>query len=102
IENRLVRLPGVREGAVVVTERADRSKQLVAFYSGDSQDLAMMRDRLGESLPKYMVPSAIHWRQTLPLTGNGKIDKKALKALAGGLDAVEPNHGEPNTETEKW
>src|SRR5207302_8224570 len=35
IENRLLRLPGVREGAVVVTERADgSSKQLVAFYAG--------------------------------------------------------------------
>src|SRR5262249_38603263 len=33
VENRLLRLPGVREGAVGVTERADRSKQLVAFYS---------------------------------------------------------------------
>ena len=83
IENRLLRLPGVREGAVVVTEHADRSKQLVAFYSGDSLDPAVMRGRLGESLPKYMIPSAFHWRQTLPLTGNGKIDKKALKALAG-------------------
>ena len=102
IENRLLRLPGVREGAVVVTEHADRSKQLVAFYSGDSLDPAVMRDRLGESLPKYMVPSAFHWRQTLPLTGNGKIDKKALKALAGELDVVEQNHEGPNTETEKW
>jgi len=102
IENRLLRLPGVREGAVVVTEHADRSKQLVAFYSGDSLDPAVMRDRFGESLPKYMVPSAFHWRQTLPLTGNGKIDKKALKALAGELDVVEQNHEGPNTETEKW
>src|SRR5437773_5650522 len=46
IENRLLRLPGVREGVVVVTENADRSKQLVAFYSGDSLDPAVMRDRL--------------------------------------------------------
>ncbi len=102
IENRLLRLPGVREGVVVVTENADRSKQLVAFYSGDSLDPAVMRDRLGESLPKYMIPSAFHWRQTLPLTGNGKIDKKALKTLAGELDVVEQTHEGPNTETEKW
>src|SRR5437773_578739 len=34
IENTLLRLPGVGEGAVVVTERTDRNKQLVAFYSG--------------------------------------------------------------------
>src|SRR6059058_33467 len=102
IENRLLRLSGVREGAVVVSEHADRGKQLVAFYSGDPLDPSAMRERLGESLPKYMVPSAFHWRQTLPLTGNGKIDKKALKALAGELDVVEQNHEGPNTETEKW
>src|SRR5437773_1142670 len=34
VENTLLRLAGVRDGAVVVAERADRSKQLVAFYSG--------------------------------------------------------------------
>src|SRR5204862_5066288 len=49
IENRLLRLPGVREGAVAVTERADRSKQLVAFYSGERPlDPAVVRDHLGE------------------------------------------------------
>src|SRR5262245_33125328 len=61
IENKLLRLPGVREGAVVVTERADRSKQLVAFYSGDRPlDSAAMRDQLVASLPAYMVPTAFH------------------------------------------
>src|SRR5439155_18694850 len=35
IENTLLRLPGVRDGAVLVTERADRSKRLVAVYSGE-------------------------------------------------------------------
>jgi amino acid adenylation domain-containing protein len=102
IENRLLRLPGVREGAVVVSESADRSQQLVAFYSGELLDPAVMREWLGESLPKYMVPSIFHWRHTLPLTANGKIDKKALKALATELDVVEQRHEAPNTETEKW
>ena len=46
----------------------------------------MLRDRLGESLPEYMVPSAFHWRERLPLTGNSKIDKKTLTALAGQLE----------------
>jgi phosphopantetheine binding protein len=44
-----------------------------------------MRDRLGASLPHYMVPVAFHWRESLPLTANGKIDTKALTALAAEL-----------------
>jgi len=103
IENRLLWLPGVRAGAVVVTERAHCSKQLVAFYSGDRPlDPAVMRDKLGESLPAYMVPSAFHWRQTLPLTGNGKTDRKALTSLAGELAAAERDHEGPRTEGEQW
>src|SRR4029453_2492604 len=90
IENKLLRVPGVREGAVVVAERADRSKQLVAFYSGDAPlDSAVMRDRLTASLPAYMVPSAFQWQKALPLTANGKTDKKTLTALAGELDVTE-------------
>ena len=84
IENTLLRVPGVRDGAVVVAERADQSKHLVAFYSSPQPlDIEVLRDRLGESLPEYMVPSAFHWRERLPLTANSKIDKKALTTLAG-------------------
>ena len=101
IENTLLRLPGVRDCAVVVTERADHSKRLVAFYSGQGPlDDNVLRDRLGESLPGYMVPSAFHWRNALPLTANGKVDRKALTALAGELDAPDQDHDGPSTATE--
>ena len=89
IENTLLRMPGVRDGAVVVAGRAGQGKRLVAFYSGPRPiEPEALRDRLGESLPEYMVPSAFHWRETLPLTANGKIDKKKLTALAGDLDVA--------------
>src|SRR5437879_3316621 len=53
IENTLLRVPGVRDGAVVVSERADQSRHLVAFYSGPRPlDANALRDRLGESLPR--------------------------------------------------
>src|SRR5881296_3925089 len=69
IENTLLRSPGVSEAAVVVAERADHSKRLVAFYSGQRpRDASVLRDQLGKSLPEYMVPSAFHWRKSLPLT----------------------------------
>jgi len=101
IENTLLRVPGVRDGAVVVTERADHSKHLVAFYSGQRPlDANVLRDRLGESLPEYMVPSAFHWRNSLALTDNGKIDRKALTALARDVDVAEQDHDGPSTATE--
>jgi amino acid adenylation domain-containing protein len=103
IENTLLRVPGVREGAVVVTEQADRSKRLVAFYSCERPlDANVLRDQLRELLPKYMVPSTFHWRRRLPLTDNGKIDKKALTALARELDVAEQSHEQPSTATEHW
>jgi hypothetical protein len=114
IENQLLKLPGVREGAVVVTEGADQNKHLVAFCSGDRPpNPGVLRDQLAKALPRYMVPSAIHWRKTLPLTENGKLDRKALLTLAGELergsvtrstqlDVPEPRHEEPSTATERW
>ena len=103
IENTLLRVPGVRDGAVVVTERADHSKHLVAFYSGQRPlDANVLRDQLGESLPEYMVPSVFHWRKSLALTDNGKIDRKALTALAGELDVAEQDLDGPSTATEHW
>ncbi len=101
IESTMLRVPGVREAAVVVTEGHGRSKCLVAFYAGNGPpDAASLRDRLGNSLPKYMLPTAFHWREGLPLTGNGKVDKKAL-ALAAELDVAEQDREGPNTATER-
>jgi amino acid adenylation domain-containing protein len=102
IENALLRVPGVRDGAVIVAEGADRTKRLVAFPSGPRPvKIDILRDRLGETLPEYMVPSAFHWRETLPLTGNGKIDRMSLTRLAGELDVLRGDYDAPRTPTEK-
>ncbi len=101
IENTLLRLPGVRQGAVVVTGGTDESKRLVAFYAAQRPlDADALREHFRESLPEYMVPSAFYWQRNLPLTDNGKIDRKALMALAGGLDSAEQGHDGPSTATE--
>ena len=102
IENTLLRVPGVRDGAVVVAEGPDLSKHLVAFYSAEQPlEDEVLRGRLGESLPVYMVPSAFIWRERLPLTANSKIDKKTLTVLAGELGVSEDNYDAPATETEQ-
>ncbi|GAA4547382.1 non-ribosomal peptide synthetase [Amycolatopsis samaneae] len=105
IENTLLRVPGVRDGAVVVTERPDRSKHLVAFYAASHPlETETLRTRLGASLPEYMVPAAFQWQDSLPLNANGKIDKKRLTALAAELHAADGADGDrhaPGTPAER-
>ncbi|MGY1987508.1 amino acid adenylation domain-containing protein [Blastococcus sp. SYSU DS0669] len=86
VENALLRLPGVRDAAVVVTG-SGRGARLVACWTGDApagadQEFA---DLLAATLPAYMVPTVFCRRPELPLTGNGKVDRKALTALAADL-----------------
>jgi acyl-coenzyme A synthetase/AMP-(fatty) acid ligase len=102
IENRLLRVPGIREGAVVVTGGGERNKSLAAFYSADRPlESSVISGRLRESLPAYMVPSAYHWRASLPVTDNGKIDRKALMTLAGQNERTRRNNAESANETER-
>jgi len=102
VENALLRLPGVSNAAVVVAGRAAPTRRLVAFYSGDRPlDADVLRQRSRDSLPEYMVPSAFHWRRTLPLTANGKVDRNGLTALAEGLDVVGQDDDMPSTATER-
>jgi amino acid adenylation domain-containing protein len=102
IENALLRVPGVRDGAVVVAERAGESKRLVAFYSGQRPLGAdALSGRLAGSLPEYMVPSVFHWQESLPLTANSKIDRKKLTSLAEELAVLEEDYEAPATTTER-
>jgi amino acid adenylation domain-containing protein len=96
IESTLTLAPGVDSAAVVVSE----GKHLVAFYCGDVTADAL-RTRLGDALPEYMVPSAFHRRERLPLTGNGKVDRKALVALAQDIDATTDGFEAPATPSER-
>jgi acyl-coenzyme A synthetase/AMP-(fatty) acid ligase len=82
IESALSRVAGVRAAAVVVTEGAAAAKRLVAFYVGSSHEAEALRGALGDSLPAYMIPSAFHRAEVMPLTANGKVDRKALTRLA--------------------
>ncbi len=74
IEVALVALPGVREAVVVV-----REGRLVAYVAGDIA-VEELRQSLRERLPDYMVPAAFVTLAALPLTANGKMDRKALPA----------------------
>ncbi len=55
---------------------------IVAFVSGESVDGdAELRAQIKEKLPTYMIPSAIHRVDSLPLNANGKVNRKELTTL---------------------
>ncbi len=81
IEARLARCEHVQEAAVLVREQGDGDKQLVAYLTpqaGAELDLARIRAELQAGLPEYMVPAAFVRMEAMPLTPNGKLDRKAL------------------------
>jgi amino acid adenylation domain-containing protein len=84
VETRLAALDEVKQ-AVVVRQGAARGDRLAAHLTaaGDVRpSLNEIRDRLRSQLPEYMVPAAVQWHDTLPLTRNGKVDRGALAAMA--------------------
>ena len=76
---------GVHE-AVVVVRGQGAERRLVAYVVGDeSRD--SLRDALRQSLPEYMVPTAFVTLAALPLTANGKVDRRALPLPEGETTA---------------
>ena len=83
VEAAMATLPGVKQCVVVSREREQAASMLVGYAvpaASASLDAEQMRRDLARSLPDYMVPSAIVVLDALPLTVNGKLDRKALPA----------------------
>ncbi|OHU21387.1 non-ribosomal peptide synthetase [Mycobacteroides franklinii] len=79
IHSALTALPGVEQAAVIAREDRPGDKRLVGYITGVA-DSGKIRAQLAECLPSYMVPAAVVSLTALPLTVNGKLDKKALPA----------------------
>ena len=101
IEHRLSKIPEVQSSIVVAIEEAGDKRLIAYVVYADSTGYTEkdLKEILSADLPEYMVPSAIVLLDALPLTANGKIDKKALPA-PDGSDQLE-EYVAPRSETEK-
>lgn len=100
IDNALAALPGVQAVAVLLREDRPGDRRLVAYVVvADDVDAAALRAGLARRLPEAMLPSAFVFLDTMPLTANGKIDRRALPAPSEDAPA-ERAIRDPQTPTE--
>ncbi|HKQ08153.1 MAG TPA: AMP-binding protein [Blastocatellia bacterium] len=103
IEARLAECEGVGEAAVVLREETTGDKRLVAYFTqANHPEVAAeaLRQQLSARLPEYMLPAAYVRLAQMPLTPNGKLDRKALPAPEGDSYAT-GEYEEPQGEIEQ-
>ncbi|MBL4976672.1 non-ribosomal peptide synthetase [Bacillus halotolerans] len=107
IEAALHNVEAVQKAAVTVREEEDGLKQLCAYYvSEKSIPAAQLREQLSLELPNYMVPSYFVRLEHMPLTSNGKINRKVLPAPEASLqqtaEYVPPGNEVESKLTDLW
>jgi amino acid adenylation domain-containing protein len=106
IESVLRTFPAVHDAVVGMREESPGEPYLIAFISAGEErpNLLEVRNHLSQRLPTYMLPSRFVILKTMPLTGSGKVDRKALLASDAATIALAANDRsegvEPETELE--
>lgn len=100
IEKRLLEVKGIKQVVVIDMEDSNRVKHLCAYIVSTFQiQVEELRSLLSENLPEYMIPSNFIFIDEMPLTPNGKIDRKGLAEL--NLNLVADEYEAPRNEKEE-
>jgi tyrocidine synthetase-3 len=87
IETRLLNHPHIKEAVVLAQENEQHNTSLCAYIAADEQlNVSGLREYLSLQLPDYMVPSFFKQLDRIPLTANGKVDRKALRSSVTSLE----------------
>lgn len=103
IESALREHAAVRDAAVVAREDTPGAKRLVTYLvtSSPAPEITAFRDHLARTLPDYMLPAAYVFLPHLPLTSNGKVDRKALPAPEHHRPELAERYVAPRTAAEE-
>ena len=87
VEQRMLNIGTLRNVCVLASKDARGEKYLVAYIVADDKlDITVLRDELARELAAYMIPAVIMQVESIPVTANGKIDKRALPAPVAAAD----------------
>lgn len=104
VEAALVSDPEVREAVVIAVADGPRQTRLVAYVvpvAGATPNPAELRQRLRQIVPSYMVPAAFVVLEALPLTPQGKVDRRALPEVSAGDGLAERSFVAPRNPVEQ-
>ena len=106
IENVLLEQPGVAQATTMVFADVIGEKRIAAFVVLDNSDDApaqveRLLAALGQRLASFMIPASLEVLERLPLTANGKIDRRALPKPRGRMDDGGSEHLRPQDELER-
>ncbi|WP_158594299.1 AMP-binding enzyme [Cohnella faecalis] len=101
VESALRSHESVKEATVIARKDEEGSAYLCAYFVANGNlGTAELRKRLSEMLPQYMIPSFFVQVEQMPLTPNGKLDRKALPSPEGNYDFGVANEA-PRNELDK-
>jgi hypothetical protein len=96
--------PGVRQSIVIAQTNGDLPARLIAYVVTDGTPAPDVRTFLQRKLPEYMLPSALVMLDALPMTSNGKINRRALPStdeVPGQANELALAFTPPRTPTEE-
>ncbi len=101
IEAQLRMAEEVTDAVVVARQDTGGDPRLIAYAVADRSSLPALRARLQRTLPAHMVPGSFVALDALPLTANGKVDRRALPEPDAARPDLEPAFVAPRDETEQ-
>jgi len=106
IENQLLKKPGIKEAVVIARPDRHGDQYLCAYITGTdtTADVEELRQYLAAFMPDYMIPSYFVEIEAIPLTPNGKVDRKSLPEpqVSKGENYTAPRTRTENKLAEIW